>query len=137
MDRIGMTAVIPLLKEAELEAEHTAGWVRIVLAAVLIASLLVSGRLAAAVGYAEIWARLGLGRSPSVPSLRSASCRSSSCGPAHTGVRLRGADQGRCECLFPPIWPSPAGRYFMACTRFGSPKLDVAEILGYKIVLAQ
>src|SRR3712207_9587057 len=61
MDRIGTTAAIPLLKEAELEAERTAGWVRIVLAAVLAASLLVSGRIAAAAGYDEIWARLGLG----------------------------------------------------------------------------
>jgi adenylate cyclase len=61
MKRIGTTAVIPLLKEAELEAERTAGWVRIVLAAVLATSLLVSGRLAAAAGDAEIWARLGLG----------------------------------------------------------------------------
>lgn len=61
MKRIGTTAVIPLLKEAELEAERTAGWVRIVLAVVLATSLLVSGRLAAAAGDAEIWARLGLG----------------------------------------------------------------------------
>jgi adenylate cyclase len=61
MERIGTAAVIPLLKEAELEAERTAGWVRIVLATVLVASLLVSGRLAAAAGNEEIWARLGLG----------------------------------------------------------------------------
>jgi adenylate cyclase len=61
MDRSGTTAVIPLLKEAELEAERTAGWVRIVLAAVLAASLLVSGRIAAIAGYEDVWARLGLG----------------------------------------------------------------------------
>lgn len=61
MDQIGTTAVMPLLKEAEIEAERTAGWVRIVLAAVLAASLLVSGRMAAAAGDAEFWGRLGLG----------------------------------------------------------------------------
>jgi len=52
---------MPLLKEAEIDAERTAGWVRIVLAVLLVASLLASGRLAAAAGYAEIWTRLGLG----------------------------------------------------------------------------
>jgi len=61
MERIGTAAVLSLLKEAEIDAERTAGWVRIVLAVALAASLLASGRLAAAAGYAEIWERLGLG----------------------------------------------------------------------------
>jgi len=61
MDQDGSTRIALLLREAEIEAERTTGWIRIALAAVLAVSLLVSGRLAAAAGYAEIWARLGLG----------------------------------------------------------------------------
>src|SRR3954454_14659540 len=60
-DKIGSPAITILLKEAEIEAEHTTGWVRIALAAALAVSLLMSGRIAAVAGYAEIWARLGLG----------------------------------------------------------------------------
>jgi adenylate cyclase len=61
MDRIGSTAITILLREAEIEAERTTGWIRIALAAALAASLLVSGRIASVAGYEGIWARLGLG----------------------------------------------------------------------------
>jgi hypothetical protein len=61
MNQIGSTTVTTLLKETESESERTTGWIRIVLAVALAASLLVSGRIAAAAGYADIWGRLGLG----------------------------------------------------------------------------
>src|SRR3954469_8986758 len=60
-DKIGSPAIAILLKEGGIEAGRTTGWVRIALAAALAVSLLVSGRIAAVAGYAEIWARLGLG----------------------------------------------------------------------------
>src|SRR5919112_2844789 len=61
MDQNRSSVVTHLLNEADFEAERTTGWVRIAVAVALAASLLVSGRIASAAGYEEIWARLGLG----------------------------------------------------------------------------
>lgn len=60
MDEIGPPAIAPLLREAEIDAERTTGWIRVALAAVLAASLVATGRIAIAAGYADIWQRLGL-----------------------------------------------------------------------------
>jgi len=61
MDQNRSSAVTLLLNEADFEAERTTGWVRIAVAVALAASLLVSGRIASAAGYEDIWTRLGLG----------------------------------------------------------------------------
>lgn len=60
MDDIGSTALDPLLREAETEAEWTTGWVRIALAIALAVSLLLSARVVAVAGYGDIARRLGL-----------------------------------------------------------------------------
>src|SRR4029453_12558919 len=60
-DKIGPPAIRILLDEAEMEAERTTGWVRVVLALALAVSLLGSGGIASAAGYEEFWAPLALG----------------------------------------------------------------------------
>lgn len=60
MDDVGPTALAPLLREAETEAELTTGWVRIALAIALAGSLLISARIATVTGYEDIARRLGL-----------------------------------------------------------------------------
>jgi adenylate cyclase len=61
MDQVGATAITDLLREAEIEAERTTGWIRIALAIILAASLLASGRFALTAGYVSFWGHLGLG----------------------------------------------------------------------------
>ena len=71
-DKTGPPAIRTLLNEAEMEAERTMGWVRVVLALALAVSLLGSGGIASVAGNAEVWSRLGLGLLPWRHSSRSA-----------------------------------------------------------------
>src|ERR671911_2556689 len=61
VDENGSSAITILLREAEIAAERTTGWVRIALAAALAVSMLVSAEIASVAGIEEFWARLGLG----------------------------------------------------------------------------
>jgi adenylate cyclase len=61
VDKNGSSAITILLRQAEIEAERTTGWVRIALAVALAVSMLVSAEIASVAGIEEFWARLGLG----------------------------------------------------------------------------
>ena len=60
MDDVGPTALAPLLREADTEAERTTGWVRIALALALAGSLLISARIVSVTGYDDLARRIGL-----------------------------------------------------------------------------